>query len=166
MSATTGRVVLSLLLLLMAACSRPAETVAPQLYTLDSPRETVFSQAIALLAEWNMPLSHTDEQAGVITTDQFVLGGDDKFLGEGAGHWADCGTELFISRAATADEFRIRCTLSLRETEDGKTQLRVQTNMTVYEEDAIGTKTRTCASRRRLEARFAEELQTRLAGGT
>jgi ABC-type uncharacterized transport system auxiliary subunit len=150
------------LLVVLAGCTRPKEVV-PELYTLDAAPDAVFRQAIALLAEWNMPIAHSDRETGVITTDQFVLGQGDEFLGEGAGHWADCGTELLISRAATADEFRMRCSITLRPEKGGKTQLRVQTNMSVYEAEALGSKTRSCSSRGRLEAKLVEDLAARLA---
>ncbi len=152
----------SCLLILVAACARPKQ-VGPQVFTLEAAPDAVFAQAIGQLSEWNMIVAHSDKETGVITTDQYVLGRGDEFLGEGAGYWADCGKELFISRAATADEFRMRCSVTLRPTEDGKTELLVQTNMSAYEEDAMGAATARCVSRGRFEAKLVEALRARLA---
>jgi len=151
----------SCLLIMLAACARPKQP-SPQAFALGAQPDAVFSQAIALLAEWNMIVAHSDKETGVITTDEYVLGAGDKFLGEGAGYWADCGKELFISRAATADEFRMRSSVVLRPMEDGKTELRVQTNMSAHEQEALGAATARCASRGRFEAMFVEELEKRL----
>lgn len=90
-------------------CSSPNEA-APELYAVDAPPETVFGQVVEILSEWNMPISFSDEETGVITTDQFVLGTGDRFLGEGAGPWPHCGSGSFrtVGRVARLGAARFR----------------------------------------------------------
>ena len=91
-----------------------------------------------------------------------LVGGGQRFLDESVAHWANCGKEFFISRAATADEFRLSATITVRPVSVDSTQVSMQTYMTVREEGAVGREVATCASRERLEERFVAELRDRL----
>jgi len=114
------------------------------------------------MAEWNLPVIHSDRDAGVITSDEFVLGGGNKFLGQSADYWANCGSTLSISRAASADEFRIRVSVILRSVEGDSTAVNIQSSFSAYQKGAIGADRTTCASRGRLEAQLIDELRRRL----
>ncbi len=164
MSAMVPRATLCLcVFFLLAACARPKHPVTPQLFTLDSEPDSVFPEVMTLLAELNWPVADTNRNVGLITTDWLVLGRRDKLFGETRGHWADCGSLVF-SRAATAYGFQMRGSFDLQAAVGDRTQLRIQTTINALDDGGpFASHDIACASRGRLEARLADELNARLS---
>ncbi len=157
---------LAVALLSLGACGGPGKAPAPKLYVLDAPPDQVFNHVMSLLADWDLLLGGSDRQTGVVSSEEYKIGRGDKFLGEGAGYWADCGKEMFLSRAASADEFRVKIQVKLEPAETGQTTVRIQTSMTAFESEALGSPTARCVSRGRLEEKLVRDLEARLAGSS
>lgn len=158
-----GRCSLLLLPLLSACAARATAPVTPQAYVLPAAAARTFTAAIQILTDWTLPIQNTDQAAGVISSGDLLIGSGGSFQGSAVGHWANCGSEMFVSRAATADETHMRFTVVLVPVTPDSTSMRVQVAIEVLERNALGSPRAPCSSRGLLEPLFVEAVRRRLA---